>query len=250
MKICMSLRVFVLIFLSGLSNSGFANDLSDADVANILSKLKSARAALDYTVVGPAPIQGFYEVQVDNGPLLYVSRDGEFFFDGTLYRVKVGQFVDARSLRLNADRQSAFAELSVEEMIVFKPQGGTKAIINVFTDVDCGYCRKLHFEMADLNSLGIEVRYLAFPRAGIPSDSYTKIATAWCSDDPQGSLTRSKNGNDDDANVCDKNPVASHYELGQRLGVTGTPAIVLMDGSLIPGYRKASDIAKILGIDS
>ena len=250
MKICMSLHVFVLIFLSGLSNSGFANDLLDADVANILSKLKSARAGLDYTLVGPAPVEGFYEVQVDNGPLLYVSRDGEFFFDGTLYRVKVGQFVDARSLRLNADRQSAFAELSVEEMIVFKPQGETKAIINVFTDVDCGYCRKLHFEMADLNSLGIEVRYLAFPRAGIPSDSYTKIATAWCSDDPQGSLTRSKNGNDDDANVCDKNPVASHYELGQRLGVTGTPAIVLMDGSLIPGYRKANDIAKILGIDS
>ncbi len=250
MKTCKFLRLIFFVALSAVSCFSLGEDLSAKDAATIKSKLKAARLDLEYTIVGPAPIKDFYEVQVKNGPLLYVTRGGDFFFDGTLYSIKPGQFVDARSLRLNPARKSAFADLSVEEMIVFKPEGATKAIINVFTDVDCGFCRKLHREMAQLNSLGIEVRYLAFPRAGIPSDSYTKIATAWCADDPQGSLTRSKNGNDDDANVCDKNPVASHYELGRRLGVTGTPAIVLMDGSLIPGYRKASDIAKILGIDS
>ena len=249
MKSFSTVLTCVLVITLACAGSTLADD-DQVVRQTIISKLKAARSDLDYKFIGPSEIPTFYEVQVMGGPILYVSEDGEFFFDGALYKVKVGQFVDVRNLRLDVDRREAFASLSTDEMIVFKSSIPTKAIINVFTDVDCGYCRKLHQEVPELNQMGVEVRYLAFPRAGVASASYDKIATAWCSDDPQGSLTRSKNGDDDPLNVCSENPVAEHYNLGQRLGVTGTPAIVLMDGTMLPGYQKAEALAKILGIGS
>ena len=112
-------------------------------VANtIISKLSSGRSDLTYQVTGPAPMAGFYEVQVDGGPLLYVSASGEYFFDGSLYQVSSGQFVNVRDMRLNDERKTLFATRSTSDMIIFKPSGQTKAVMNVFTDVDCGYCRK------------------------------------------------------------------------------------------------------------
>jgi|TARA_B110000438_G_C15808538_1_gene648553 thiol:disulfide interchange protein DsbC len=227
-----------------------AEDANDVLATAIVSQLKSARSDLNYRFIGPSAIPSFYEVQVEGGPMLYVTEDGSFFFDGNLYKVKVGQFVDVRNLKLDAERKKVFASMSTDTMTIFKAPGKTKAIVNVFTDIDCGFCRKLHKEVPKLNQLGIEVRYLAYPRAGIPSEAYNKIATAWCSANPQESLTRFKNGNDDPIAVCDDNPVADHFELGARLGVTGTPAIMLMDGSLLPGYKKADELAKILGLGS
>jgi thiol:disulfide interchange protein DsbC len=214
----------------------------------IVKQLKSARGDLNYQVINEAPLEGFYEVQIENGPMLYVSADGRHFFDGNLYQARPGQFVNVSELRLNQQRRDLFASRSTEDMIIFKPAGATKAIMNVFTDVDCGYCRKLHREVPQLNAMGIEVRYLAYPRAGIPSESYSKIATAWCAKDQQDVFTRTKNGESIATAVCADNPVAAHFELGRKIGVTGTPAIVLMDGTLIPGYQPADMFAKILGL--
>ena len=242
------LACFLIIMLA-CTGSTLADDDQVIRQA-IISKLKSARSDLDYKFIGPSEIPAFYELQVLGGPILSFSKDGEFFFDGARYKVKVGQFVDVRNLRLDVDRREAFASLSTDEMIIFKSSIPTKAIINVFTHVDCGYCRKLHQEVPEHHQMGVEVIFLAFPRVGIASVSYDKIATALCPDAPLGSLTRSKNGDADPLNVCSENPVAKHYNLGQRLGVTGTPAIVLMDGTMLPGYQKAEALAKILGIGS
>ena len=95
-------------------------------------------------------------------------------------------------LRQAEKRRQLFADRSIENMIIFKPEGDSRAIMNVFTDVDCSYCRKFHREVPELNAMGIEVRYLAFPRAGIPSGSYNKIAKAWCAEDKQDTLTKVK----------------------------------------------------------
>lgn len=214
----------------------------------IVTQLKSGRPDLEFRVVGNSAIAGFYEVQVQNGPMLYVSADGNHFFDGSLYLVKPGQFVNIRDMQMVEERRQLFARRGTEDMIIFKPLGATKAIMNVFTDIDCGYCRKLHQEVAQLNALGIEVRYLAYPRAGIPSSSYDKIATAWCAQDQQQTLTKAKRGEAVATAVCVDNPVAEHFALGQRIGVAGTPAIVLMDGTLIPGYQPAESFAQILGL--
>lgn len=215
----------------------------------IVQKLSAVRPDLVFKVLGESSIANIYEVQVDGGPLIFVTADGSHFIDGNLYQITPTQFIDLKEVRLIETRRQIFSQLNPEDMIVFKPAGETKAIMNVFTDIDCGYCRKLHKEVPQLNAMGVEVRYLAYPRAGLESDSYLKIATAWCADNPNQSLTNFKNGRGSSISVCDDNPVADHYKLGGSIGVTGTPATVLMDGTLLPGYRTAADFAQLLGLD-
>jgi len=225
-----------------------AGEVSSERKARIMASLRSARPDLNYGDIQASPIPGIAMLQVENGPMLYVYNDGEFFFDGDLYQVGKGRFINIKEQALTAVRKDLLAEISLDEMIVFAPKGAVKGVINVFTDVDCGYCRKLHKEVPELNAMGIEVRYLAFPRAGVGSDSYKKIASAWCAEKPQEALTALKNSKKIEQNVCADNPVAKQYKLGQQMGVNGTPAILLSDGSLLPGYRPAADLARVLGI--
>ncbi len=221
---------------------------SDAIEQSVLSMLKTARPDIQFTFLGESPMPGVYEVQVINGPLLFVHEQGEYLFQGGLLQVKESGIVDTMEARQAINRSEIFATRSTDDMIIFKPEGESKAIMNVFTDVDCGYCRKFHQEVPELNAMGIEVRYLAFPRAGIPSGSYDKIAKAWCAEDQQDALTKVKSGRSVDVEVCEDNPVAEHYAFGTQLGVTGTPAIILMDGTLIPGYQPAKKFAEVLGL--
>ena len=221
---------------------------SDAIEQSVLSMLKTARPDIQFTFLGESPMPGVYEVQVMNGPLLFVHEQGEYLFEGGLLKVSESGIVDTMEERKAIKRRDVFAARSTDDMIIFKPEGESKAIMNVFTDVDCGYCRKFHQEVPELNAMGIEVRYLAFPRAGIPSGSYDKIAKAWCAEDQQDALTKVKSGRSVDVEVCEDNPVAEQYAFGTQLGVTGTPAIILMDGTLIPGYQPAKKFAEVLGL--
>ena len=225
-----------------------AEQVSQNDAKNILKKLQTARPDLEFSILGMSPIPGVYEVQVKNGPLLFVYESGEYLFQGDLLQIKANEIISTMEARQASKRQQLFAQRSTEDMIIFKPEGEIKAVMNVFTDVDCGYCRKFHQEIPQLNAMGIEIRYLAYPRAGIPSGSYDKIAKAWCAEDQQDILTKVKSGQRVDVEVCDNNPIAEHYAFGSSIGVTGTPAIILMDGTLIPGYQPADNFAKLLGI--
>jgi thiol:disulfide interchange protein DsbC len=105
----------------------------------------------------------------------------------------------------------------------------------VFTDIDCGYCRKLHAQMEEYNANGIAINYMAFPRAGIGSRSYEKAVSVWCADDQQAAMTLAKAGSDPDPKQCD-NPIAEQYQLGLSMGVSGTPNMMTQSGQLIPGY--------------
>ena len=171
-KVKRNILSFIAILLVSLCSAQWTMAASEKE---ILGNLSAVRPDLKFEFVGESVLPGFYAVQVEGGPLLYVSADGGHFFDGNLYQITRKQFVDVRELALNDTRRDVFATRGTDDMIVFKPAGQTKAIINVFTDVDCGYCRKLHNEVPQLNAMGIEVRYLAFPRAGLNSDSYDKI---------------------------------------------------------------------------
>jgi len=219
------------------------------DAERILAPLKQARPDLNYGEPRPSPIAGMYEVSIENGPSVLVTADGRYFIAGDVFEVQATGIVNLAEQQRAGERREMLASLDPAEMIMFKPTGETKATITVFTDVDCGYCRKLHNEISDLNDFGIEVHYLAYPRAGLGSPSYRKIATAWCADNRQETLTRLKNGESIADNVCEPNPVAAHLAMGGRMGVTGTPALILEDGTLVPGYKPAADLAALLGIN-
>lgn len=230
---------------SAADSSSVAPEVSAA----IIARLQSARSDLIYTRVENSPIPGIHQVQVQDGPILYVVNQGEYFFDGSLYQVRPGMFVNLREMEQEGVRAERVATLDPNDLIIFSPEAETRGVLNVFTDVDCGFCRKLHQEVPQLNAAGIEVRYLAFPRAGIDSPSYKKIVSAWCAKDPREALTQLKNGTAIEENLCEGNPVAAQYLLGAEMGVNGTPAIVLNDGTLIPGYRSAADFVRLLGLE-
>ncbi|MEW5249711.1 DsbC family protein [Microbulbifer sp. 2201CG32-9] len=227
-----------------------ANAQVDAKVAEtIKARLSASNPQATYGEVRQSPIPGLYEVEV-SGSTLFVSADGSHFVYGDLYRVDNAGVVNLSEENRAKQRARVMEEQDIDDMIVFSPEKGeTKAHIFVFTDVECGYCRKLHNDVPELNKLGIEVRYLAFPRAGLDSLGYRKLATAWCAKDPNGTLTALKNRENVPLEVCDDNPVAAQYKLGgEAIKVRGTPTIVLEDGTLIPGYQPPELLSKGLGI--
>jgi len=213
----------------------------------LLSRLKRIRPDIPIDSVYPSPIPGILAMEVEGGGMIYGTEDGKFMIAGDLYSIGDIELVNLAEQRREIVRKELMAAVKADEAWVFKPVGQTKAVVSVFTDVDCGYCRKLHGEVPRLNELGIEVRYLAFPRAGIGSSSYNTIVSAWCADDRGTALTDAKSGKSIVAKTC-VNPVAEQYQLGQEVGVTGTPAIVTDSGKLLPGYMPADILAQTLGL--
>lgn len=223
--------------------------LLEGDAAAIVrDRLLAVRPDLPLVAVTPAALDGFYAVEFEDGTIFYATEDGGFLLAGDLYEVSDDRFVN-RSEDVRARRRAdTLAGLDLDDMIVFGANGDTRAIITVFTDADCGFCRQLHLEVPELNRRGVEVRYLAFPRAGVGSSSYDRHVSAWCSSDRQVAITRLKNGEAIEPRRCD-NPVAAQHGLSQQLGVRGTPAIFLESGRYLPGYMPARELLTELGID-
>ena len=212
-----------------------------------------AGSAIKIERVSPTESDDLIEVfiaDIANAPVLLATRDGEFFIlpPGDLMKVTSSSVINLSEERRIADRLSLIGALDTKDMIVYSPLEAPKAHITVFTDITCGFCRKLHLEMDDFNRRGIEVRYLAWPRDGMASQGAKQLATAWCARNREATLTSLKSGEEMSLNDCEGNPVAEHYALGKRLGVRGTPAIVTSDGQMIAGYRSASEMARVLGI--
>ncbi len=198
----------------------------------------------EITAVAPGPIAGLYEVML--GPsVLYMTKDGQYLVRGDIYDLKErANLTDKTRTRA---RHASFADLPEGSAIEFAPADGKPAhTIYVFTDIDCGYCRKMHGEIARLTSAGIGVRYLAFPRSGLQGESYDKAVAVWCAKDRQKALTDAKLGKEIAKSQCE-NPVATLYELGQSFGIRGTPAVYLDTGEELGGYIPANDLARILG---
>jgi len=219
-----------------------------ASPEEIKNELLKVRPDLIIMGIEKSEIQGLYAVDIQGGYTLFVSEDGKHFVSGELYAISNGEFVRAKDLKLKPVRKQKMSQLDDKELLTFAPEKDKiKATVYVFTDIDCGYCRKLHQEMPELNRLGVAVKYLAYPRSGLNTDSYNKAVSAWCSDNPRQALTQAKSGQPIPEKTC-ANPVAKHYYLGQELGINGTPAVIYEDGTLQPGYVPARELANRLGI--
>ena len=191
--------------------------------------------------VRPSPLPGWYEVTM-GAKLIYVSADARYvFFGGDLMDLKEGR--DLSDKPRQAARQAALAAIS-DKTIEFAPANGdTKHVIYVFTDVDCPYCKKFHDEVGQLNKAGIAVRYLAFPRAGVGSQTYNTMVSVWCSADPKAALTAAKSGRELAAADC-PNPVKEEFNLGRSMGVRGTPTILNAKGQELGGYIPANQLIR------
>jgi thiol:disulfide interchange protein DsbC len=212
--------------------AGAAADAAKTEIDPRIELAKKIQGS-DPKDFAPSPVPGIYEY-AKGADVGYVSADGKYYFNGDLYEIQ-GQN-NLSEQRRGGLRARLLATVAEKDMIVFSPKD-PKYTINVFTDVDCTYCRKLHSEIAEINRLGIRVRYLAYPRTGPGTESWKKAEAVWCSANRNDALTRAKLGQVDTAQACSVNPVAREYALGNALGVNGTPGIVTSSGHYIGGYE-------------
>lgn len=226
----------------------FAAEADEADAAKAEAVPPAIRATIAKSFpnvkvddVRVSPMKGIYEVQM-GGDIAYISGDGKFLIAGDMY--EVGTRTNVTESGRQRVRVAALAKLDEREMIVFKPTA-VKHTITVFTDVECGYCRKLHSEISQLNSLGIQVRYLAYPRAGPGTDDWHKMEAVWCSKDRKNAITEAKAGHEVKSAQC-STPVAKQFKLGEQMGVRGTPAIFTDTGEYIGGYLAPAQMAQEL----
>lgn len=224
-----------------LSASLLLASVATADEATIRGSLHIAIPSLTIDSISPSPIEGLYEVQID-GNILYISADGNYLVQGHL--IDLTSKEDLTDAKLAKIRQAILKNLDPDQFIAFTaPEEKYKVF--VFTDIDCGYCRKLHDQIDGYLQLGITVQYLFYPRAGKGSLSYNKAVAVWCAADRHAAITASKNGDDIPMKTCD-NPVDAHMQLGVQFQVQGTPMIVSESGVIFPGYVPPEALAESL----
>lgn len=197
-------------------------------------KIRTLAPSATTVAISETPVDGLLQAQI-NSDIVYISADGSYLLQGTLF--DIDERVNLTDQAMAGVRRELIQDIDNPREIRFATAEDPVHSLWVFTDIDCGYCRKLHEQMDEYLEKGIEINYLAFPRAGIGSHSYEKYVSVWCAEDPQAALTLAKTGAEPEPLQCD-NPVLEQFELGQRLGVTGTPAILTRNGDLIPGYMQ------------
>ena len=221
----------------GTAAANAATNPIPADVrARVIAKLHGATP----NDVAPSPIPGLYEVTM-GGLIAYVSEDGKYLLSGNVY--DLDSQVNLTASRRNAARAKALASVSESQMIVFSPPN-PKMTVTVFTDVDCGFCRKFHSQIAEVNKAGVRVRYMLYPRTGPGTESWKKAEQVWCSADRREALTRAKKGEPLKTKPCGDGAIKTQYELGSDLGVEGTPAVFTQNGDYIGGFLTPDELVQ------
>lgn len=230
-----------------LAPAAIAKSAAASFDADALKKTLTTKLGMVVEQVKPAPMPGLVEIMTPRG-LFYASSDGSYLLQGKLYGL--GDRVSDLTEQSMSSVRLAGVDQFKNDMIVF-PAKNEKHVITVFTDITCGYCRKLHEQIDDYNDKGITVRYLAYPRAGVTdrAGNYTQgfadLRSIWCHEDPKTAMTKAKAGSNVAQRICDK-PVEAEYNFGRKVGVSGTPAIILANGMMLPGYRGPDDMLQIL----
>jgi thiol:disulfide interchange protein DsbC len=236
----MKLRYFAgLVLAAGATFAQAAESPADAAARKAMTDLVP-QAKID--AVEASPLPGFRQVIV-GGQMVYVSDDGKYLLQGALYDTSNKR--DLTASRLAVDTKKKVDGIPEQKRIVFAPSGKPKYKVTVFTDIDCGYCRKLHSQIAEYNQRGIEVDYVFFPRSGIGTPSYDKAVSVWCAKDRKAAFTAAKSGANPAPLKCE-NPIAEQFTLGTQVGVNATPAIYAPDGTHIGGYIPPDEMLKRL----
>lgn len=240
-KILMSI-IFVTVGIQSVTV--YAASETDAEkerYKNIITALEIFSPGTTIDSISPAPVPGLVEVVI--GPrLFYFSDDGRFLVNGSI--IDVMNQKNVTEPKVAAARKASLDQLDENSMIIFSPKE-PKHTVTVFTDIDCGYCRKLHSQIDQYNDLGIQVRYLLYPRTKVGSSSYNKAVSVWCSKDRKKTFTEAKSGKNVENKEC-SNPVSDNMQLGGLMGVRGTPSIMRSTGEMIPGYLSPRDLLKKL----
>lgn len=218
-----TLLASAMILLAGLSAAD--------EFSQIEQRISALVPDVSDLSISETPMPGIMQVRI-GGDILYMSADGRYLLQGRVIDLETQR--DLTDAAMSEVRKDRLAALDADDFVTFGNDGADYELL-VFTDPDCGFCRRMHEKMDEYNEAGIRIHYLAFPRAGQGSQTYNKMVSVWCADDRQGAMDIAKAGRTPRQATCE-NPVMEQYRLGQSLGVTGTPSLMTFDGDIIPGY--------------
>ncbi len=242
-QLVLALCLAAVPVLAGAADAGTEGGVPPAVDRAVRAAIASFGPGVRIERIAPAEVPGFYRV-IAAGQMVYVSADGKYMLNGDL--VQVDGHKSMGDAAWATFRKAQLATAPVAQRIVFAPPH-PKTTLTVFTDVNCGFCRQLHEHIDDFMKAGIAIEYLAWPREGVtttagrPTPTYTEMVSVWCAADRRQAFTAAKEGHAPKPATCD-NPVKAQYELGQRLGVNGTPAIFTPDGRELGGYVTAQQV--------
>lgn len=219
--------LFVLCFYAGLAAAA-----DEAELEQVRSRVADMFAEIDPQDINISPIDGWYVVQ-KGSIVAYISEDGRYLLQGDL--IDLDTQVNLSEQSRTTARRKLISAVDDDQFIAFTPSE-VKFTVTVFTDIDCTYCRKLHSQIDDYLAQGIEVRYMLYPRNGPASRSWSTSEKVWCARDRNQALTDAKLDRSFETQKCDSSAITKHYMLGQDVGLTGTPAIIFEDGTLVSGY--------------
>ncbi len=239
----MLIRIALISVVAMALQPAFADSESD-DLERVRTKVSSMFDEIKAEHIQPSPIDGWYTVR-KGAIVAYISADGRYLLQGDL--IDLDRQVNLSEAERNKARVELVAGIPAGQKITFTPDE-VKYSITVFTDIDCSYCRKLHSQIDDYLAQGIEINYLLYPRNGPTSQSWVKAENVWCADDRNEALTLAKVDQSFETHSCDSSMVGKHYAMGRDIGLTGTPAIVLSDGTLVSGYLPPEPLAERLAV--
>ena len=229
----------VAVLAGGLSAGALAEPMDEAAIRRHLEQ-ELPQFPLD--VIRPAPTPGMYEV-LAGSEVWYITDDGKHLFEGNIYDLRSKRNL-TESVRKEV-RANVLAKYDSGSLLVYPPRGAPRHTITVVTDIDCVFCQRLHAHIEEFAAMGVEVRYLLSPRAGVDSGSFQKAVSVWCADDRQEALTRAKRREDIESREC-ANPVEEHMQIALALGTQSTPTIFSQDGTMVRGYRSPRELLALL----
>ena len=236
------MKKIIFVFLFIISCSQIENDSSQL-IEEQLSKVIPIELNIDS--IKESQLPNFYEVILSDGSLFYVEKGGQYLVLGDIFKIKNEELVNLSREKNYSKVKDMLQKIDEKSLIKFSPKE-IKYKVYVFTDVDCGFCRKFHNQISSYLDQGIQVNYLAFPRSGTDSDTYKKMSIAWCSPNRQEVLTGLKKDKDFEQIDCEDNPIKTHFELAKSIDIQGTPTIISQSGFTIPGYIEAKELIEYL----
>lgn len=215
----------------------------------VTAKLENAFSRLTVSEIADAPMEGMLEVTLTSGEIIYTTADGRYLFAGDVLEITDDGPVDVADRHFEEARKTGIANINPADLISFRAEE-EQAELFVFTDVSCGYCRRLHQHMDDYNALGVTIHYLAFPRGGLTKESADTMRAIWCASDANAAMTTAKLTGDSAVPPKDcESPVDDQYSLGISFGVRGTPAVYTTDGKQLGGYVEPEDLRSLLKLE-
>jgi thiol:disulfide interchange protein DsbC len=235
----MTMRILKTITILGLLacslGSAFAQE---AAIRKNLAERMPAFAKIDE--ISKTPVNGLYEVRINESDIFYTDAEGNFLIQGNLIDVRGKRnLTEERIEKLTA---VDFSALPIKDAFTIV-RGNGKRKLAVFEDPNCGYCKRFERDLQKVND--VTVYMFLFPI--LSPDSADKAKNVWCAKD-QGKAWVDMMVRDQPVpkGSCDASVLERNLALGRKHKITGTPTLLFEDGSRVPGAINAQQVEQQL----